>query len=378
MKTCHIIPWYYSHYAAPYEYTRRLAKLGVDVEVIAYARPGETDSAIIDGVRVTRVRTEEREHFSPIQMVVFLSEILKCFGDKRYDLAHVYAFRGCNLLPLLRRNLADHWLLDIRTGNVSGNRLRSTLANHVTRLESRVFETCVAVDQQVGYRVLGYERPFHVVPIGADMEKFKPMPQPQLRKQLGIHDDRLVVVFNSSLVRPRLPERVIEAFAVAARRDTRLSLLIIGDGTKGIIGELQALAQELQVADKVHFTGYVSYATVQDYVTAGDIGLAFVPIVPQFDTQPPLKTAEFLACGLPTIATHTRGNALFIQHEQNGLLVDDDPSAVTNSILHLAEDAALRERLARTARPSIVQYDWNQIVKDRLLPVYKDVLYTQS
>jgi glycosyltransferase involved in cell wall biosynthesis len=378
MKTCHIIPWYYSHYAAPYEYTRRLAKMGVDVEVVAYARPGEANSEVIDGVRVTRIRTEEREYFSPKNMVVFVSEIIKWFGDKRYDLAHVYAFRGCNLLPMLRRNLADHWLLDIRTGNVSGNRLRSTLANHVTRLESRVFETCVAVDQQVGYRVLGRERPFHVVPIGADMEKFKPMPQPQLRKQLGIADDRLVVVFNSSLVRPRLPERVIDAFAQAARRDPRLNLLIIGDGTKGIIDELRALAQRLQVADRVHFTGYVPYATVQDYVNAGDIGLAFVPIVPQFDTQPPLKTAEFLACGLPTIATHTRGNALFIQDEQNGLLVNDDPGAVADSLLRLVEDAALRERLARAARPSILQYDWNQIVKDCLLPVYQGVLHAQS
>jgi D-inositol-3-phosphate glycosyltransferase len=240
-----------------------------------------------------------------------------------------------------------------------------------------MFETCVAVDRQVGYRVLGRERPFHVVPIGADLEKFKPMPQPQLRKQLGIEVDRLVVVFNSSLVRPRMPERVIEAFAQAARYNPRLNLLIVGDGTKGIISELQALTQSLQVADKVFFTGYVAYATVQNYVNVGDIGLAFVPIVPQFDTQPPLKTAEFLACGLPTIATHTQGNALFIQNEQNGLLVGDAPNAVTQSILRLAEDVALRERLARAARPSILHYDWNHIVKDHLLPVYKDVLDAQ-
>jgi glycosyltransferase involved in cell wall biosynthesis len=376
MNTCHIIPWYYAHYAAPYEYTRRLAKMGVRVDVLAYARPDEVVAEVIEGVRVRRIVLEEREHFSPKNTYRFLSHILKWFDDRRYDLIHVYAFRGCNLLPILKRHLAAHWLLDIRTGNVSANPIRSTFANHVTRLESRVFDSCIAVDQHVGYRVLGKDRPFHVVPIGADMEKFKPDRRPELRKQLGIDDDRLVVVFNSSLVRPRMPERVIQGFARAIKEEPRLSLLIIGDGSKGILDELRALAESLQIARGVHFTGYIPYARVQDYMSVGDVGLAYVPIIPQFDMQPPLKTAEFLACGLPTIATHTVGNALFVRDRENGLLIQDDPAAIADGILCLARDPALRERLACAARPSIAQYDWNRIVEEQLLPVYTGALHS--
>jgi glycosyltransferase involved in cell wall biosynthesis len=374
MKTCHIIPWYYSHYAAPYEYTRRLAKTGVDVDVIAYARPDEAEHEIVDGVRVKRIYAHEREHFSPTYVYVFLSEMFKWLRGKRYDVAHVYAFRGCNLLPILKRDMATHWLLDIRTGNVSASRLRSTLANRVTRLESWMFDTYVAVDQRVGYRVLGKDCRFHVVPVGADMEKFRPNRQPQLRRELGFADDRLVVVFSSSMVRPRLPERVIEGFAQAVRRCPQLSLLMVGDGTPGLIDELRARALDLNVAAQVHFTGYVPYASVQDYITAGDIGLAYVPITPQFDMQPPLKTAEFLACGLPTLATRTVGNALYIRDQENGLVIGDTSEAIAEGLVRLAENPALRERLTSMARPSIAEYDWNRIVRDRLLPVYDSLV----
>jgi len=374
MKTCHIIPCYYSHYAAPYEYSRRLARMGLDVDVLAYSRPDEPASEVIDGVHVKRVPSVEHEHFSPKDAYIFLSELLRWLDKRYYDLIHVYAFRGCNLLPRLRRNRTAHWLLDIRTGNVSANRVRSRLANQVTRIESRVYDTCIAVDQHVGNRVLGPEQRFHVVPIGVDTEKFQPNRHLDLRRQLGIADDRLVVVFNSSLVRPRMPERVIQAFAQARRQCLQLSLLIIGDGTKGIIDELRMLAGSLQVAEDVFFTGYVSYGTVQHYITAGDIGLAYVPIIPQFDSQPPLKTAEFLACGLPTLATHTLGNTVWIRDNENGLLIRDDPESITEGIIRLACDPALRAQLAGAARPSILQHDWSRIVSERLLPVYTQAL----
>jgi glycosyltransferase involved in cell wall biosynthesis len=241
-------------------------------------------------------------------------------------------------------------------------------------LESRVYDTCIAVDQHVGDHVLGPEQRFHVVPIGVDTEKFQPARQLDLRRQIGIADDRLVIVFNSSLVRPRMPERVIQAFAQARRQCPQLSLLNIADGTRGIIDELRMLAESLQVAGDVYFTGYVSYGIVQKYINIGDIGLAYVPIIPQFNSQPPLKTAEFLACGLPTLATHTLGNALWIRDNDNGLLISDDPTSIAAGMLRLARDQALREQLAGAARPSILQHDWSRIVRERLLPVYTQAL----
>jgi len=372
MQVCHIVPGYYPFNPGPYEYTRQLADLGVDVDVVAFGRREEAGYEVVDGVSVRRVLLERSQRFSPQNAYKFISAALRWCVGKRYDLIHVYAFRGCGLLPILGRNRASRWILDIRTGNTSPNPWRFSLADWVTRLESFAYGTCIALDQRVGEKVLGRNRFFHVVPLGADFERFRPGRNSALRDQLQIEEDNLVVVFSGKLEPRRLPERVLQGFVRAVAENSALVLVIVGDGS--MLPTLRSLAERLGVASKVRFTGYISYRHVHEYVAVGDIGLAYVPIMPQYDLQPPLKTVEFLACGLPTVATCTKGNALFIQEGENGLLVQDMPETVAEGLLRLAEDRALRQKLARNARSSVAEYDWKKIVSDKLLPVYRQLV----
>jgi len=161
---------------------------------------------------------------------------------------------------------------------------------------------------------------------------------------------------------------MLAGFAQANASLAHLHLVIVGDGTD--LPRLRALADDMDITERVHFQGYVPYARMPAYMQAADIGLCYVPVTPWYDKAPVLKTMESMASGLPTIATATQGNRAYIKNEENGLLVEDSPDDLAAAIVRLCHCDALRHRCAENGRDSIRAYDWHRIVEDILLPTY--------
>ena len=90
--------------------------------------------------------------------------------------------------------------------------------------------------------------------------------------------------------------------------------------------------------------------------------------------QPPLKTVEYLAAGLPTVATDTLGNRTFVQHGINGVLCGDSAKEYGQSLAALAQDESGYMRMQQMARSSVDTYDWRAIVQNRLIPAYYQIL----
>ena len=124
------------------------------------------------------------------------------------------------------------------------------------------------------------------------------------------------------------------------------------------------------------FLGYIRYAEVPKFLSAMDIAISYIPIVPAFDSQPSGKTVEYLACSLPVIATNTEGNRRFISNGINGLTCRDDSDSLSKAIIRLCLDISLRKKLAKNARSSIEDYDWRKIVRERIVPAYRKVLWS--
>ena len=82
---------------------------------------------------------------------------------------------------------------------------------------------------------------------------------------------------------------------------------MIGDGNA--LKECKELASSLNIENKINFTGRVAHSELVDYLGASDIGLSYVPIIENYNYNPPVKTFDYLGCGLPTIATRTVSNS---------------------------------------------------------------------
>lgn len=372
MRIFHIVPGYYPHNAAPYEYSRRLASLGNEVEVIAYRRHNQPQFEMLNGVSVTRVDIQTQQRFNPGRALQFVRAISSYIDGKTYDLVHVYGFRGCASLPLMNRRGIGRWVYDIRTGNVSTSGFRSRLADLTTRLENSVYDGHIALTYDVGRRLLGSRRQFHVVPLGADFEKFRCGDRGHLRQMLNLPQDAMIAIFSSNLNPARKPMQVLKAFALAKQEAPQLHLLIVGTGD--VEEEMRNMCRHMSLDSSVHFTGYVPYDTVHHYVQAANIGLAYIPAVRQYMLQPPLKTVEYLATGLPTVASDTQGNRTFVQDGVNGVIAGDSAEEFGRALADLAHNEQLYHRMHTVARSTVTEYDWKVIVRNQLLPAYSQIL----
>jgi glycosyltransferase involved in cell wall biosynthesis len=65
----------------------------------------------------------------------------------------------------------------------------------------------------------------------------------------------------------------------------------------------------------------------------------------------PRSVLEAMACGLPIVATNIRGSREEVVHGETGYLVPlRDPAALGKSIVSLAHDSELRNRMGRAGR----------------------------
>jgi glycosyltransferase involved in cell wall biosynthesis len=167
------------------------------------------------------------------------------------------------------------------------------------------------------------EDKIRVVPNGVDEKKLGALPAPALAVATnnadalasGLPPKELVIGFTGFMHPWHRLDIAIDA--LAQFNDRPLRLLCVGEGE--IRPELEALARELGVEDRVEFTGLVSRAEIYDYVRQFDI--AIQPSVTAYAS--PLKLFEYLAVGSLVVAPRTP-NILEILNDDNAVLFDID------------------------------------------------------
>ncbi len=373
MRVCHVGFNYFPGRGLTifYEFARNQAQQGLQVSVIAPGRPDEPRLQVIDGIRVHRIPLASIGRFS-LDRIRFLIRAAQILRSDAFDLVHVYAFVGAGPLPLLAGRRRSKWLYDCQSSAIKPPLLR--LQNRLIRVEASPFDGITVLSEGIRDIVFGAGRSVQaIVPLGANFEHFKPGPaDPALLSRLGFAGTDCIFAYCGTLDQNRRIDRLLAAFSSVARKAETARLLIIGEGS-----ELEALkkqARYMGLENRIVFTGFVPYVDVPACLSLARVALAFVPMEPHFEHQPPTKTVEYLAQGLPVIATNTAGNRVFVQHGFNGLLCDDRAESVARSMLELIRDTGKGARLAANARDSVRAYDWSEIVRTRVIPVYRDIL----
>jgi glycosyltransferase involved in cell wall biosynthesis len=146
-------------------------------------------------------------------------------------------------------------------------------------------------------------------------------------------------------------DQVVRAIA-AWQGQPGLALLMVGDGPAR--PELEKLAAELGIADRVTFTGLAPRGQVPGLIAGFDIALqpAAVPYAS------PLKVFEYMAAGRAIVAPDQPNLREVLAHERTALLFDPArPGAMWDAVLRLATDPAMRERLGAAARAEVLRRD---------------------
>lgn len=342
-----------SSIGAPYYFPLTLAKLGHEVMVVAPAG-GDVVGYASAGIGLCQVEPG----------MSWFAAVRQTGLSFKPDIVHVFFHAMCGLYPLLIRGkgLAPKFVLDIRSPL-----LKKGLVRHLIQIKNRfeiyLYRSILTHSIKSGHTVVGKTRQLTHVPPGIDFSILPSLGVQRLRAET------LRLVYVGSADWQRQLEKMILG-VVKAAQGVRLSLDIYAN--KQSSENLQKLVEASGAQDYIHFRGMIKqeaiFAVMPDY----DAGLAYVP-KELYDFAPPLKTIEYLACGLPVVATATEGNMQFIKDGQNGVLTGWTPDSYAEGIIRLAQGSGVSMSPAEMRR-SVEKFNWEEIVADTLIPEYRRLM----
>lgn len=163
------------------------------------------------------------------------------------------------------------------------------------------------------------------------------------------------------MVDHKRPTLAVRLFAEVAERLPGWELHFIGDGPERI--HATALARELGVADHVLFHGFVD--DVPAVLAAGGVLLH----LSEYEGTPNV-VMEAMAAGIPSLVTDASPGPVELIRgagEDGGIVCGEgDLEGIASSMVEIASDAGLRERLGDAARRRAAQMAWPALRDDWL------------
>lgn len=184
---------------------------------------------------------------------------------------------------------------------------------------------------------------------GLDRDRFRPLQNPNLRprlaEELGLplrHDERLLATVGALI-----PRKGQELVIRSLPQLPAVRLLVVGRGE----GEarLRALAEELGVAERVHFLGLLDHDLLPLVLSAAD-----AMVLPSASEGLANAWVEALACGTPLVITDAGGAREVVTSRAAGAIVERTTQAITHGIEMLLSNPPARADTAAMAE----RFDW--------------------
>jgi glycosyltransferase involved in cell wall biosynthesis len=228
------------------------------------------------------------------------------------------------------------------------NQLACTLMRHVVAVSDELGERfCRFTAGAIPIRSLGYRavrRKMHAISYGIDLARYEAVDPAQvaaLRTQVGAADDTVLVGSVGRLVEQKDYPTQLRAFALAARSEPRLRMVVAGEGP--LRGAVEGLIAELGIADRVVLLGH--WDRVPELLRALDV---FV-LASKFEPYG-VAILEAKCAGVAIVATSVNEIPKILEHGASGLVVPpESPEAMAGAFVQLARDADLRRALGHNA-----------------------------
>ena len=191
-----------------------------------------------------------------------------------------------------------------------------------------------------------------------------------LKTKYGISPDLKVLVSTSRIAKEKSLDVILSYFGRCFARDMEYRLIIVGDGPA--LEELKELAMQLNLADRVLFTGAVPNAEVPDYCHLGHLFVS-ASLTEMFS----IAMLEALAAGLPAIIRRDVVNKGQIEHGRNGFVFDDEGEFEQHIRGFFALPSDRRGALVASTIASVASYGSMDLAEE-VVAVYQEAQTTYA
>jgi glycosyltransferase involved in cell wall biosynthesis len=179
----------------------------------------------------------------------------------------------------------------------------------------------------------------------------------RVRNELRIPKDALVLLHTGALNQRKGVPMALETIGVLkAEGFSNIHYLAVGAGD---VEPLKKIAADEKISEYVHFIQHSK--NIRDYYWASD--LFFFPTV----YEPfGLVILEAMASGLPCVVSPSAGGSELIDHEQNGLLIENilDPVSMAQQLGSLIKNPDLRKRFATAGVATAQARPWTLVSEE--------------
>ena len=252
-----------------------------------------------------------------------LNAIAALRAGKRFGIPVVYEVRA----------FWEDAAVDHGTSSENGLRYRLTraLETYALKQADAVTTICEGLRRDIVARGVPADK-VTVIPNAVDIEKFSMggTPDLALKEQLGLGGSRLIGFIGSFYAYEGL-DVLLRAVPKLVARMPDLRVLLVGGGPQD--AQLRQMAKDLDIADKVVFTGRVPHDQVNKYYDLLDV-LVYPRLSMRLtDLVTPLKPLEAMAQGRILAASDVGGHLELIEDGKTGVLFGaDDPDSLADKV----------------------------------------------
>ena len=201
-------------------------------------------------------------------------------------------------------------------------------------------------------RQFGVTSHIEVVPNGVDLSRFHNAKQLS-RSDFGFSNDDILLIYTGRIAQEKNLEFLFQAFAGVSEIVPNVYLLILGSGQKEYMEEIKAIPAELEVQDRIRFTGMIPYDKLPSYIAMCDVF-----VTASVTEVHPLSVIEAMGAGLPIMGIESPGVGDSVIDRATGLLAKkEDVASFTAKLTYLCLNRELHKKYGAAARDASKQYD---------------------
>ena len=299
----------------------------------------------------------------------FLARLRQIAAQYEVSLFHVCFFDYFSAVPWLARlSGAQHILYEqLNSGEVTAISWKKQLLQLRGGIATQPAVKIIAISNFVKEQLIEVGIPAEKIIVrhlGVDTDRFCPDAQARsvLATNCAVNPDEILISTVSVLRSFKNPQTIIQACGLLAKRSIPFKLLIAGDGA--MLAELQQLAVELGVSERIHWLGYcadpVSLLRASDIFVLASTGEAFG-----------LVLAEAMACGVPIVGSRSGAIPEIVEDGTTGLLASPrDAASFADAIEKLARDEKLRRQMGANGLARAQEEFSLEIDVDNTLRIY--------
>ena len=333
--------------------------------VVLIAPDEERTNKKVDGVRIITIKKPKSTLLHPITMW----RVFKAGFKQDCDVFHCHepsSLLVSAMLKVLKRkkliyDAHEHYPSLIAENSLFPDFIRPLvrfLADIEERILIRFANVVITVDQILCKEYKKYHKNVHII---------SNYPKLELFRSSDLNSENEGIIYVGGISRDRGIYQMID---VANKANVKL--ICVGNFTDELNkNEINNFLAENPTKNVV-FTGHVSHLKVVGYINNSKASLCVLQPIPRYEKAVPIKVFEYMACGLPVVASNFSEIAKVVKEADCGILVDPtNIDEIAKAITYLLEHSEEAKRMGDNGRRAVEEkYNWERM-EEKLLKLYE-------